>query len=201
MKNKYETAWQQKKAEVFWGELAPSENLIQIYEDDEVFLNSLEAFVYAGIEADEVAIVIATPSHLNALSGGLLLKGVNMHAAREADLYIPIDANKALAEFMVYGSPDEALFKKFISGLIERAKGRRIRALGEMVALLWGQGFRSATVKLEGLWNSLCHEGVFCLFCAYPNNRLSMDSRESIEDIRKQHSRVIAGWNARQIMS
>ena len=195
MKNKYETNWQQKKTEIFWGELAPCEHLIQIYEDDDVFLNSLNEFVSAGILANEVTIVIATSSHLSSLETNLLLKGISTDAAKEADLYIPIDANKALAEFMVYGSPDEVLFKQFISELVERADGRRIRAFGEMVALLWGQGFKSATVKLEELWNSFCDDGVFCLFCAYPNNGFSKDSKESIDEICKNHSTVIAGWN------
>ncbi|HTA28672.1 MAG TPA: MEDS domain-containing protein [Bacteroidia bacterium] len=195
MVNKYETDLQQKKAEIFWGELAPCEHLIQIYEDDDVFLSSLEAFVSAGLQTNEVAIVIATPSHLNALGESLLLKGIDVDAALEADLYIPIDASKALAKFMVYGSPDEILFKQFISGLVERANGRRIRAFGEMVALLWGQGFKTATIKLEEFWNSFCHDGALSLFCAYPNNGFSKDSKESIQDICKQHTTVVAGWN------
>jgi hypothetical protein len=184
----------EKKSRSFLGELAPCEHLIQIYEDDGVFLNSLEAFVSAGILANEVTIVIATPSYLDVLSARLLLKGINIDAARGGDLYIPIDANKALAEFMYFGSPDEALFKQFISGLVERAKGRRLRAFGEMVALLWGQGFKSAKVRLEELWNSFCDDGIYCLFCAYPKSGFAKDSKESIDEICKNYSTVIAGW-------
>ncbi len=195
MNNKYAEDCRGKKTEVFWGELDPCEHLIQIYEDDDVFLDTLEAFVSAGILANEVTIVIVTSSHLNGLETRLLLRGINTIAAQDVDLYIPIDANKALAEFMIYGSPDEVFFDRFISGLIERGKGRRIRAFSEMIALLWGQGFKSATIKLEELWNSYSNTDALSLFCAYPKKGFAQDAKTSIENICKQHSVVLAGWN------
>src|SRR5687767_14092158 len=45
---------------IFWGELAPSEHLIQIYEDDDVFLDALEGFVAEGLGVGESVVVIAT---------------------------------------------------------------------------------------------------------------------------------------------
>jgi len=195
MKNTDSTSWQQKRPEVFWAEISPCEHLIQIYEDDDAFLNSLEAFVHAGIQSEEVTIVIATPPHLAALESRLRLAGLDLDAALASDLYIPLDATKALEKFMVYGTPDKILFNRFITGLIERAAGRRIRAFGEMVALLWGQGFKNATVKLEELWNSFCHSGAFCLFCAYPKIGFEQDAKLSIDEICHKHSMVVAGWS------
>ena len=49
--------------------------------------------------------------------------------------------------------------------------GRRVRAFGEMVALLWSEGNQAAAIRLEELWNELALSQTFCLFCAY-----SMDS-------------------------
>jgi hypothetical protein len=193
MNDKYGKGRQQKKAEIFWGELAPCEHLIQIYEEDDVFIDSLEAFVSAGILANEATVVITTSSHLKGLETRLLLKGIRLDDAEQADLYIPIDANKALAGFMTYGSPDESLFRKFILGLVDRAKGRRIRAFGEMIALLSGQGFKSATNKLEEFWNTLSNNESFNLFCVYPKLELVMNARVSLDNIRQTHEAVIAG--------
>lgn len=36
------------EAEVFWGDISPCEHLVQIYQDEGVFLDSLEGFVAGG---------------------------------------------------------------------------------------------------------------------------------------------------------
>ncbi|UUZ48116.1 hypothetical protein LP420_35145 [Massilia sp. B-10] len=42
-----------------------------------------------------------------------------------------------------------------------------------MVALLWANGEREATIRLEHLWARLCKSDEFDLFCAYPRARAS----------------------------
>ncbi len=55
------------------------------------------------------------------------------------------------------------------NGKKTRRDGRRVRAFGEMVAVLWDQGQNAATVRLEHLWHKLCpEEKDFSLFCTYP---------------------------------
>src|SRR6185369_562599 len=44
----------------------------------------------------------------------------------------------------------------------------RVRAFGEMVALLWADGRREAALELEALWNELGANLSFSLLCAYP---------------------------------
>ena len=73
---------------------------------------------------------------------------------------------------MINNWPDENLFRLLVIGLLHRAKRnkRPVRAFGEMVALLWAQGFNGATVQLEHLWNNFCETEAFSLFCAYPRS-------------------------------
>jgi len=40
-------------SEVFWGEIAPCEHLVQIYDNDGAFLDSLEGFVAGGLRAGD----------------------------------------------------------------------------------------------------------------------------------------------------
>ena len=184
----------QNGSEIFWGEIAPCEHLVQIYADQGVFLDSLEGFVSGGLLAGEGVIVIATRAHLIALDQRLWMRGVDVSAARDRDQYISLDATEALAKFLVKGWPDEDLFQQFVTELLGRAggEGRRVRAFGEMVAVLWARGQAGATIQLEHLWHRFCQSKAFSLFCAYPKSGFTQDTDASIREICAAHSRVIA---------
>jgi hypothetical protein len=61
-----------------------------------------------------------------------------------------LTANRHLVEQLC---EDDHLLAEFVTGLITRAQGngQRVRAFGEMVALLWAQGDIAATIRLERL--------------------------------------------------
>ncbi len=142
---------------MFWGQLAPSEHLVQIYRDDGVFLDCLEGFVAGGLDVGDGVIVIATAAHRAELEERLTNRGLNPHTARSRDQYIPLDAEETLSQFMIHGWPDQKRFESLVTPLLKRARGhdRRVRAFGEMVALTWGQGLNGATFQLEHLWHTL----------------------------------------------
>jgi hypothetical protein len=52
--------------EMFWGEIAPCEHVVQIYNEDRAVLDALEGFVSGGLRARGSAIVIATEGHRKA---------------------------------------------------------------------------------------------------------------------------------------
>jgi hypothetical protein len=181
------------KPPVFWGEISPCEHIAQFYEHEGILLDSLERFVHVGVAANESAIVIATRQHLRALEDRLNATGVNVAMNRLLDQYITVDAEEALDQFMVNKWPDEELFFKLVTGLIERASadGRRVRAFGEMVALLWARGDVAATIRLEYLWNKVCKTPEFSLFCAYPKAGITEDTSRSMAEICAAHSRIV----------
>jgi DcmR-like sensory protein len=181
-------------SDVFWGEIAPCDHLLQFYDSDNVLLDTLQGFIYGGLQAGESAIVIATPSHLDQLEARLEAMGVNLPAALADDQYIPLNAEETLARFMVNDWPDEERFAKAVNEILSRARGngRKVRAFGEMVAILWANGLSGATVRLEHLWNKLCHSDGFSLFCAYPKIGITKkDAAQAISDICAAHSRII----------
>lgn len=183
------------QAEVFWGEISPCEHLVQIYQDEGVFLDALEGFVAGGIQAGDGVVVIATPPHLASLNERLKARNVNVAAAARDNQYLALDAEETLSKFMVMGWPDEDFFRAVVTDILQRAKGenRRVRAFGEMVAILWARGNTGATVHLEHLWHRLCKEQSFSLFCAYPKIGFTRDVSASIKEICEAHSRVIPG--------
>ena len=185
--------WQKNSANVFWAEIAPTDHVVQIYENDEKFLDLLFGFVSGGIVAKEYTIVIATSVHLKALHDKLKSNGFDLAKITREGLYISIDAEIALSKFMVNDWPDENLFIQLVMDLIGTAKkdGRTVRAFGEMVAILWAKGQIGATVRLEHLWNKFCETQAFCLFCAYPQSGFTQDAAESVMHICSAHSKLV----------
>ena len=192
--------WKKTGADIFWGEIAPCDHVVQIYENDGIFLDALTGFVGGGINGGECVIVIATENHLNALNSRLRDYGISIDTLINDDRYIPVEAEEVLSKFMVDEWPDEKLFMQTISSLLIRgqSKGRQIRAFGEMVALLWAKGMNGATVRLEYLWNKYCEQNEFCLFCAYPKTGFTQDINESIMNICSCHTKMIGG-NEKQL--
>jgi len=176
-----------------WGETAPSEHIAQFYENDAVLIDTLAGFVGGGLRAGESTIIIATPKHLQLLERHLVDTGVDLVSAILEDRYIALDAEATLASFMVNGWPDEQRFALLLEQLLERAtvKKRRVRAFGEMVALLWARGETAATVRLEQLWQRVCDSRPLSLFCAYPKAGCTKGPQASLDDICSAHSRVI----------
>jgi hypothetical protein len=183
-----------RQIDVFWGELSACDHCLQIYEDDDVFLDALEGFVAAGIRQGDAIILIATPTHLAGLETRLEASGFDVVAAAKRKQYLALDAKTTLARFMVGGWPDEGLFTQFIDELLlnARKEHKKVRAFGEMVALMWAQGQCGATVQLEHLWARLCEKESFSLFCAYPKAGFTENAVDALAQVCAAHSKVYA---------
>jgi hypothetical protein len=179
--------------DVFWGEISPCDHSVQLYEDDVTLLDTLEGFVGGGLRKGDAAVVIATAPHRESLRRRLEAQGLDVEAACAQGQYIVLDAEQTIAQFMRNGWPDADLFHACVRQILQRARAdeRRVRAFGEMVAILWAQGHGGATVRLEHLWSRLCQEEAFSLFCAYPRSGFTRDMGESIREICATHDRVI----------
>jgi hypothetical protein len=191
-----DNGWKQSKADIFWGEIAPCDHILQVYENDGVFLDTLTGFVGGGINSNESCIVIATDNHLKALETRLESYGIHIRSLISENRYMPLDATETLSRFMINGWPDERLFIQTVGELLEKARNhsrRKVRAFGEMVAILWAQGNNGATVQLEHLWNQFCEKEVFSLFCAYPKAGFTEDITDSIHHICSAHAKMING--------
>ena len=170
------------------------EHFVQFYESDNFLVESVSGFVGTALRVGDAAIVIATEAHRLALDECLKKQGFDVDGCRAVGRYIPLDAAQTLARFMVDGTPDRGLFEETIGTVIAQAgKGdRRIRAFGEMVALLWAEGNGDAAIQLEELWNGLAKTYSFSLFCAYPLDGFrGVSHGQPFVHICKAHSRVI----------
>jgi PAS domain-containing protein len=146
---------------------------VKFYEHDRELIDGLGRHIGDALECGDIAIVIATKSHRELLVEELRLRKIDVSAARRAGRFIELDAAEMLSKFMVEGEPDIDKFEDSIGSLISEAAaritpGRCIVAYGEMVALLWAEGKRDATLRVEELWNGLAERHTFDLLCGYP---------------------------------
>jgi hypothetical protein len=178
---------------VRWDEPPAADHIAQFYEDEDQFLRALTCFIATGLRLGESVIVVATARHEAAVRLELMLSGVDLDSAAAEDRYIPLNAEVALATFMANGWPDDRRFTRLVELLVSRARkeGRRVRAFGEMAALLWADGAAEAAVRLEWLWNEFSKRHPLPVFCAYSKAGLAETPRGPVEEICAAHSRLI----------
>lgn len=177
-----------------WTHMSETEHFVQFYEADDYLLKALSGFIGAALTSGEAALVVATQAHRNELDKLLETRGLDLSSARTTGQYLSLDAAETLSQFMVGGAPEPQRFKEVIGNVIGTiTDGRtRVKAFGEMVALLWSDGNYAGAVKLEELWNDLQKAHSFSLFCAYPMSGLGGESLgEPLHKICSTHTRVI----------
>lgn len=169
-------------------------HFVQFYDTDKSLVDSVSAFIAASLGSLEGAIIIATREHRERIESGLREHGLDVAGAQARRQFISLDAQETLALFMVDGMPDEARFQATVGKIVgESVKSWvRLRAFGEMVALLWAQGNGKAAIKLEQYWNRLGSLQAFTLFCAYPNLGFNgVGEAQAYEAICREHSHVL----------
>ncbi len=179
----------------FWGEMSAFEHFVQIYDKETVFLDTLADFIGDGVKKGEGTIAILTPAHRAELKSRLSAMGISLNIAQSSDQLILLDAKETLTKFMINDWPDEEAFTKVVTSMLSRAAkgGRKVRAFGEMVALMWAQGQCGATVRLEHLWSDLCKRESLPLFCAYPKAGFTEEPSASMNHVCSMHSQILEG--------
>jgi hypothetical protein len=167
--------------------------VVQFYADEAELTRGVGAYLNEAIEAGEACLVVATRPHRRALEGHLAAAGAATDRLVEQGRLILVDAEEALSQFMVAGRPDRARFDSAMGSLVRTltAGGQKLRAYGEMVAILWDAGHVNASIELEELWNDLLSRTTFSLYCVYPAS--SADGHESPArgDVCRLHSDIV----------
>ena len=166
---------------------------VQFYETDGYLAESIADYIADGLHAGEAGVVIATAAHRAALEARMTALGIDVVAATAEGRYVGLDAQTTLGHLMVEGRLSATAFVTRIGETIVRARGddggRRVRAFGEMVALLWADGREEAALELEELWNDLARSIPFALICAYPTRAIATgpEPSDGLAAIRGAH--------------
>jgi PAS domain S-box-containing protein len=178
-------------------------HLVQFYDDDRALADAVARFVAVGLDAGEPVVLIATESHRDAFTVRLRAAGVDLDDALASGLLVLLDARETLGKFMVDQLPEWSRFQAVVGGALERARAQHdstsVRAFGELVDILWREGYRQAAVLLEEMWNALGKAQSFSILCAYVMGSFYKSSdREAFHQICSAHSHVLP--SARQAL-
>jgi hypothetical protein len=129
----------------------PAPHLVQFYEREELLTERVATFLAEGLRQGDLVTVIATAARGSAYRHHLESDGIDVAAACAAGQLAFLDADDTLAQFMCNGEPDPRLFDATVGSIIEAnariAAGRKLRAYGEMVDVLWQQGHKAAALR------------------------------------------------------
>jgi PAS domain-containing protein len=173
-----------------------SDHFVQFYEDEGRLADAIANFVAASLQDGGGGVVIATPRHRTPVMQRLSRRGLDLKKLQEEGRWASLDAEEALDKFMVDGLPDEDRFRGMIEPVLDRAAQQerqpRVRAFGEMVAVLWEKGNREGALHLERLWNEILKQRSLSLFCAYPLRAFGGESAaQQFLEICGEHEHVL----------
>jgi hypothetical protein len=143
----------------------------EIYAEPHDLVDSVAAFLGAGLGTGAPGLVVATPEHVALFREALHTTGWDARSLEDSGLLVVADADETLDSFMEGERPSPEAFRAVLGGLLDRAEaaapGGVPRIFGEMVDLLSKRGQAGAAIALEALWNTLAVERRFALLCGY----------------------------------
>jgi MEDS: MEthanogen/methylotroph, DcmR Sensory domain len=168
-------------------------HVVQFYGGDRELAISVGRYLAEGIEAGDMAVVIATQPRRLGIDAELRAAGIDTGAARASGRLLMLDAAALLQGFLDSGRLDHDRFEAAVGGLVRRVASTRrpVRIYAEMVALLWDAGQVTLALELEELWNDLGSRFRFALLCGYPARLLADGAGTAdIEAVCRLHSGV-----------
>jgi diguanylate cyclase (GGDEF)-like protein len=126
-------------------------------------------YLLTGFQNGEAGLLCATKVHTGQIVAQLATQGADVEDLRASGQLVVLDAEDTVAQFMRDGRPDAELYRSAIGDRVQAITEQwpRVRAYGEMVAVLWAANNLSAAFVVEDLWNELTDELPFMLVCAY----------------------------------
>ncbi len=171
-----------------------AEHVVHFYADDYELSRTVGAFLADAVALRAPAVVIATEAHLEAFVAALEATGLEPDRALEDGSLVFLDAAATLGRFTTDGGIDPEAFRQVVGEILREASQAgpgRVRAYGEMVALLWESGDVLGAIELERLWNELGQELEFTLLCGYHSESVSLPEQAgALEQVCHLHSSV-----------
>lgn len=169
---------------------------LHFYEADLFPAQSVAAFLRAGLEHGELALLIATPEHSRAVRDALWRCNLDLEALQRSDLLLCLDAPSVLAALKssggLCGSSTNDLLNELISRAARLSPSGRVRVFGELINLLALAGDYEAALQLEAHWNRLLATDPFRLYCACSTaGFLHESSAPAVAALCRLHDRLV----------
>jgi CheY-like chemotaxis protein len=175
---------------------APSDHIVQLYQDQEFLNRAVCRFAAAAITNGEGVILVPTVAHWDAFRPRLESEGVDVKAAEKRGQLTVVDADNLLPTFMRDGMPDSPVFLGLAQNVVSEARGDgrypKVRWWGEMVNILWERGDVAASMALEDQFDHLAHEQDIAIFCSFLMDNFDGDVHaRMLPRLGENHSHLI----------
>jgi hypothetical protein len=171
---------------------------VQIYNEPAELADSVAAYVAAGFEREDPAVLVVTPSTLELVGERLESRGWSLPKAEAAGLLHVADAEQTLGDLVDVDGAVDGRFDGAVEELLDRVErnGRPPRVFGEMVDVLNRRGHLRTAIELEQRWNVLAAKRRFALLCGYQLDVFEAHSQsETLPHICRTHSHVLPARN------
>ena len=185
-----ETGLGRQDSPTLWLGVNPRGHVCQLYGGEDELLDTLTGFVGGGLWTGEGVVVIATRRHTTALEARLRESGLDLAHFRSDDRFVSLSAEQTLDRISIDGMPTWERLEAVADEAMARAGrgGRKVRAYGEMVNVLWLDGRYQAAIHLEGLWNRYLAARDVPLLCAYASSGFHAAGPEAVRAVERAHT-------------
>lgn len=179
-----------------WLVKQPEGHLIFFYNKQSELLKPLSEFIYYGIQAKEICIVIAQRANIIKINQRLNELLINADKQINKGQYIVLDANTILKKIMLNGLPNKTLFLETFNQAFSVLrnnypyKKRKIRVYGELTATFYLTRNLKGIIQLESMWNELANKQSLTLFCGYPK-QIIVNNQRFMKKLANHHDNQI----------
>jgi hypothetical protein len=178
----------------------PEGHVVQLYQDDGFFGEAVSHFAAEGLLKEESIIIVATKPHWSNISGRLSSSGFEIEELRRRGQLIVLDADETLPKFLDNDMPDARTFKEIARATIAKARAggryRDVRWWGEMVNVLYIEGNRRGSNRLEELFDEVAHEESIAIFCSFLMDKYDPKIYDGpLQDVCRTHAHLIPAAN------
>jgi DcmR-like sensory protein len=172
---------------------------VQVYADAVDLADSVAAYLVAGFERDQPAMLVATPEHMSLFAERLGARGWELRDTESAGLLVVADAEETLAGIIGPHGLDRGKFERAVADMLDRIQGGpgvQARVFGEMVDVLSRRGDADIADELERLWNDVARAQQISLLCGYRLDIFDPQTQlETLPHICREHSHVLPARN------
>jgi len=168
-----------------------SEHVCQLFDSEESRADAVARFLALGLQGEEYVIAVARPERWPRIAARLGALGIPVEERQAQRRLVIYDAPTTLARISPRGRLSPFAFNEIVGGAVKPAKGRHIRAYGEMVDILAERGDLHEALELEELWNRAGEMVPMSLLCAYTSAHfVAASAHRGLRDICLAHTDV-----------
>jgi hypothetical protein len=174
---------------------APSgRHFAQFHREPDSLVESVFAFLEAGLRRGNSVLVIAEPAQVERLFERLAASKLHPKSLANSGQLAVLHGDRILERFLEDGLPQWADFRSVLGPMLSRLQpfGRGIRIYSELANTLWNGGHTDAAVRVEDFWNALGGAYAFAVYCGYTMDTQCEHSYERpLEELGRTHSEIL----------